>query len=199
MWTAEELKLLRSLNTPEKIQEYLDKLIYNTANAALSPRYVMLSGDAHCLEGAMLAAVAMELQGHPPLLVDFIGHKDDDHVIYVYKKPSGWGSISKSNTTLLRGRPAVYQSIRELVMSYFPFYFTLDGQFSLHAYSNPINLNNYHQWNWRFSEENLEGMGRSFCDEVHYEIMGRRELVKSPKVGSELIEACFKGAVGLSS
>ncbi len=194
MWTPTEKKFLRSLNTPDKIQTHLDELIYNPENAASSPRYVMLTNEGHCLEGCLLAAAALELQGHKPLIVDLRAYKDDDHVLTVYKTKTGWGSISKSNTTLLSGREPFYKNIHELVMSYFNFYFNVAGQLSLYAYSEPINLNRYNLWNWRTTEDNLEDMGIAFCDEVHYELASIAQLKKLAKVKDRLKEACFLGA-----
>ena len=63
---------------------------------------------------------------------------DDDHVIAVYKKNGLFGAVAKSNTTLLRFREPVYRTIRELVMSYFDFYFNTYGQKSLRSYTNPV-------------------------------------------------------------
>lgn len=194
MWTSSERRFLRSLNTPLKIQDYLDSLIYNPVNAAASPRYIMMTGDGHCFEGGLLAAAALEFQGHKPLMVDLIGYNDDHHVITVYKTSTGWGSLAKSNTTLLRGRSPFYRSVRELVMSYFDLYFNTKGQLSLYAYSDPINLNRYNHWNWRTSDENLEPMGMSFNELPHFELATQRELRNFPKVKQHLIDACFLGA-----
>ena len=194
MWTPSEKKFLLSLNTPDKIQTYLDQLVYNPTNSAFSPRYVMMTNEGHCFEGCLLAAAALEIQGHRPLIVDFRAYKDDDHVITVYKTKTGWGSISKSNTTLLAGREPFYKTIRELVMSYFSFYFNVQGKLSLYAYSNPINLNSYNHWDWRTTDHDLEGMGRAFCDEVHYELASIQKLKKLPKVKSRVVDACFLGA-----
>lgn len=194
MWTSSEKKFLKSLSSPYKIQQYLDQLVYNPHSSAASPRYIMMSGDGHCLEGGLLAAAALELQGHPPLMVDLVAHRDDHHVITIYKTKSGWGSISKSNTTLLRGRDPFFKSVRELVMSYFPFYFNTKGQLSLLSYSKPINLNRFNHWHWRTSDENLEEMGMSFSDLTHYEIAGTSTLNRLPKVKDQLVEACFLGA-----
>lgn len=191
MWTREERKFLLSLNTPDKIQKYLDTLVYNTADDATSPRYVMMTGDAHCLEGGMLAACALELRGHKPLMVSMQAVDDDDHVIVVYKEKHGWGAISKSSTTLLRAREPRYKTIRELVMSYFDFYFTTSGKKSLYGFSAPINLNHYNHWNWRTSDENLVGLGQSFNDVVHYEILSLSDLKKLPTVHPDLVKACF--------
>jgi hypothetical protein len=194
MWTPSEKKFLKALSTPEKIQTYLDDIVYNAVDDAVSPRYVMMTHDGHCLEGGLLAACALELQGHPPLMVSLMAEEDDHHVLTVFKTKTGWGSLSKSNTTLLRGRDPVYSSIRELVMSYFEFYFNVQGNKSLYAYSNPINLNNYNHWNWRTSDENLVGLGISFNDVTHYELVDHKLLKKLPKVRAKIKDACFLGA-----
>ena len=194
MWTPSEKKFLQSLKTPLKLQSYLDGLVYNTQDSALSPRYVMMSKDAHCLEGGLLAAAVIELWGYKPLMVSLQAEDDDHHVITVYKGKKGWGSFSKSNTTLLRGRDPVYASVRELVMSYFDFYFNLKGQKSLYAYSLPINLNHYNHWNWRTSDEDLNNLGKSFNDVVHYEILTQKELKALPKVNQLIRKASYLSA-----
>ena len=194
MWTPSERRFLRSLNRPWKIQDYLDKLDYNSSDDAASPRHVMLCQDAHCLEGGLLAAAALETLGEKPLMVSLQAEDDDHHVITVYKGPRGWGSISKSNTTLLRGRDPIYSSIRELVMSYFEFYFNTKGKKSLYAYSNPIDLNRFNNWEWRTTDENLIELGRSFNEITHYELLELKELKNLPKVNQVLMEACFLGA-----
>jgi hypothetical protein len=132
--------------------------------------------------------------GEKPLMVSLQAEKDDHHVITVYRGPRGWGSLSKSNTTLLRGRDPVYSSVRELVMSYFEFYFNTKGKKSLYAYSNPINLNRYNNWNWRTTDDNLVELGRSFNDVIHYELLALNELERLPRVNKILMDACFLGA-----
>lgn len=194
MWTPSERRFLRSLKSPQHIQEYLNELVYNPMNAALSPRYVMLSGDGHCLEGGLIAAAAFELQGHKPLLVDLVAHNDDHHILTVYKTKTGWGSVAKSNTTLLRGRSPFYRNVRELVMSYFDVYFNVAGKLSLYSYSDPINLNKFNHWNWRWTDKNLEDMGRSFNDIPHFELATQGQLNRHPKVHKSLVDACFLGA-----
>jgi hypothetical protein len=194
MWTKSEKAFLKHLNSPERIQSYLDALDYNPVEDAISPRYVMMTGDGHCLEGGFLAAAVLEYHGYLPLMVDLQAENDDHHVITVYKTKHGWGSFSKSNTTTLRGRDPIYSSVRELVMSYFEFYFNLKGEKSLYAYTNPINLNKYNRWNWRTSDENLVDLGRSFNDLVHYEVVDQKLLKSLPRASSKIIEACFLGA-----
>jgi hypothetical protein len=194
MWTSSEKDFLKTLKTPEKIQFYLDELIYNPSDDAISPRYVMMTGDGHCLEGGLLAACALELQGHLPLMVNLQAEDDDHHVITVYKTRHGWGSLSKSNTALLRGRDPVYRNVRELVMSYFEFYFNLKGEKSLYAYSDPINLNRYNHLEWRTTDNNLIGLGISFNDVVHFELATHKTLKQLPRASKLLQSACFLGA-----
>lgn len=193
LWWPGEEKFLLSLDTPYKIQSWLDALPYNPDNETFSPRYAMLAGNAHCLEGALIAAAALELQGHPPLVVNFQAHRDDHHMVTVYKTRTGWGSIGKSNTTTLRGRQPYYKSVHELVMSYFDFYFNLKRQPALYAYRGPIHLDSLGK-DWRTSEENLEGMGIEIGQMDHYELISLKELERLPKVSEQVASGCFFGA-----
>src|SRR5262245_57302846 len=103
----DELRLLRKLSTPEKIQKYLDDLPYNKekdGETCLSPRLVMRYNTAHCFEGALFAAAALRVGGRPPLILDLEAVRDDDHVIAVYRTNRHWGAIGKSNYSGLRYR-----------------------------------------------------------------------------------------------
>src|SRR3954471_11918592 len=99
--TKDELKVLRKLNTPIKIQDFLDTLPINfekLGDTQMSPRRVLREKKAHCIEGALLAATALWLHGKEPLLLDLkaVPH-DDDHVVALYKINGLWGAISKTN------------------------------------------------------------------------------------------------------
>src|SRR3989339_429559 len=78
----------------------------------------------------------------PSKIQDFI-NKDYDHVITVFKRDGKWGAISKSNHVILRYREPVYNSVRELVMSYFNEYFNDDAKKTLRKYSNPVDLSRF--------------------------------------------------------
>ncbi len=86
-----ELRTLRSLNTPVKIQKFVDGLTYQYANTAGSPRRVLRQRCGHCLEGALVAAAAFRVNGHPPLVMDLEAVRDDDHVIALYRERGLWG------------------------------------------------------------------------------------------------------------
>src|SRR3989344_1742309 len=118
-----EVKMLKALNTPRKIQDFLNKIPINfeeKGDTCFSPKMVLKKWKAHCIEGAMLAAVALRLNGKKPLVVDLTSVPEDfDHVICVFKEDGCWGAISKTNHAVLRYREPVYKNIRELVMSFF--------------------------------------------------------------------------------
>jgi hypothetical protein len=139
-FTPAELRALRALRTPHGIQRALDAMPYHHASTAWSPRRVLHERRAHCLEGAVFAAAALRVLGHPPLLLDLEAVQDTDHVLAVYRERGHWGAIAKSNFAGLRYREPVYRSVRELVMSYFEGYINLRGDRTLRAYSWPVNL-----------------------------------------------------------
>jgi hypothetical protein len=153
-----EVAALRSLSTPEKVQAYLDGIQYNLeagGDTLRSPRRVLRDNTAHCAEGAFLAAAAFRVNGQPPLLVDLIATRDDDHVIAVYREKGLWGSVGISKFAGLRFRSPVYRTIRELVMSYFDHYYNWDGERTLRGYSRPISLVQFDRIGWMTTEEDL--------------------------------------------
>lgn len=101
----------------------------------------------------MLAATALRLLGHRPLILDLQAERDNDHVIALFRHDSLWGAIAKSNYAGLRYREPVYRTIRELAMSYFEHYFNLRGERSLRGYSRPINLGQFDTTGWMTSED----------------------------------------------
>jgi hypothetical protein len=175
-----ELKILKKLNSPQKIQEFLNRMKMNfeeDGDTNLSPMMVLKKNICHCLEGAVLAALALRLNGYPPLLVDLKANKNDfDHVIAVFKKYGKWGAISKTNHAVLRYREPVYNSIRELVMSYFHEYTDDLGRKSLRSFSNPVNLKKFDKLNWMTTEEELDYLPE-YLDEVkHFQILDRKQI-----------------------
>jgi len=80
-WTKEETDLFRRLNNTDRIQAFLDSLEYNPGYECRSPRWVIRKKKAHCFEGAIFAAAALQFLGYKPLLVDMKAYNDDDHVI----------------------------------------------------------------------------------------------------------------------
>lgn len=158
-FTNKEWKLLKSLNSPAKIQDYLNQLPTNfelSGDECKSPRRVMAEGNAHCMEGAMLAALALRVHGERPLLLDLSSRRDDDdHIVTLFKRHNCWGGISKTNHAVLRYREPVYRTIRELVMSYFHEYFLQKGGAkTLRCYAT-VDLSRFDKKGWMTSEENV--------------------------------------------
>ncbi|MBE2250138.1 MAG: hypothetical protein IAE78_11365 [Myxococcus sp.] len=155
-WTPAERKVLDRLRTPGDVQRLLETTAYSSEPIYRSPRSVLRDGKAHCFDGAMLAAAALERQGYEPLLVDLRAHRDDDHVLAVYRTAGGWGAVAKSNFVGLRGRAPVYRTMRELAMSYFESYFNLERRPSLRSVSPPLKLRAFERLEWRINDRAMD-------------------------------------------
>jgi hypothetical protein len=195
IWTAGELRRLRSFKAPNDIQYYLNRLQYNDQPTTKSPRRVMKEGTAHCFEGALYAAAALRFLGYLPLIVDLTAHNDDDHVIAVYKINGFWGAVAKSNTTLLRFREPVYRGLRELVMSYFEMYFNTKGDKSLMQYSLPVNLERFDRRGWMTAEEDLDYIGDYLFSIRHIDIVPEAQRKLLSPADREVLKACFLGSL----
>jgi hypothetical protein len=185
-WTTDEIKFLKNLTDPDKIQGFLDSIDYNPNYECRSPRWVIKKRSAHCFEGALFAAAALDFIGYRPLIVDMKSYNDDDHVIAVFKDHGCWGSVAKSNFTSLRYREPVYRSLRELIMSYFDFYFNLNGDKSLRSYSRPLDLTVYNKKYWATTDEDLEYIGDKLETMHHYPVIDFR-MIKNLKKASEIM------------
>lgn len=193
-WPAEEQSIFRTLTSPAEIQAYIDNIEYNSSSETRSPLWMMKKKRAHCLEGAIFAAAALEQIGYPPLILDLRAHDDDDHVIAVFKLDGYWGAIAKSNFTTLRYREPVYRNLRELAMSYFDLYFNTLGDKSLRAYSLPHNLNRFNKINWRSTENDLEDIGY-YLDKVHhFPLVNEKQIRRLDKAGKLLLESSLSGS-----
>lgn len=134
--------ILARLRTPERIQDFVAALPTNFepgGDTCLSVASTLDAGHAHCIEGAFVAACALWLAGHPPLLMDFQAQGDDDHVVTLFRRGRHWGAISKSNHIWLRWRDPIYRTPRELALSYFHEY-VIGTKKTLRRYSRPYDL-----------------------------------------------------------
>lgn len=193
-----EQKLLKSLSTPAKIQDYLDSLSMNFSEAdpCLCPRQVIHQRTAHCMEGALFAAAALWFHGHPPLLLDLTTTpNDEDHVVAIYSLGKGknrrWGAISKTNHAVLRYREPVYKTIRELAMSYFHEYFLDNGQKTLRSYSKPFDLSkpSIAKLNWLTSQAGIMEIIQAMADSSHVKILNRQQINNLRKPNQVEIDA----------
>ena len=177
--TAREFAVLRRLDTPQKIQAFLHGLRQNfelDGQTCRSVREVLRSRRAHCIEGAMLAAAALWIRGEPPLLLDMRAERDYDHVVTLFRRQGRWGAISKTNGIALRGRDPVYQSLRELAMSYFHEYTNRREHKTLREYSVPFDLRRIDTSLWVSGKKNCWEVCEALDELRHFRLMGRRHL-----------------------
>jgi hypothetical protein len=171
MFSAAELRRLRAFKNPVGVQRFLDGIPYHLASTAWSPRLVLREQTAHCLEGAIFAAAALRVLGHPPLLLDLEADHDTDHVIAVFKVRGHWGAIAKSNFTGCRYREPVHRNLRELALSYFNTYFNLRGERTLRRYSRPINLGRFDRDDWMTSDRSVWFIANYLCEIPHIPLL----------------------------
>jgi hypothetical protein len=176
-----EFGVFKKLNSPGKIQDFLDGLKINfekTGETSRSPLMVLRRREAHCIEGALLAAAALWYHGEPPLLLDLKTQKgDDDHVVALFKQGGYWGAISKTNHAVLRYRDPIYRTLRELVLSYFHEYFLDSGVKTLRTYSRPFSLLPFGD-EWLTSGEDLWEINNALDESPHFAIVEKGAVAK---------------------
>lgn len=193
-WTEEELLFLEKFRDPWSVQVYLDSIEYNPSYDCRSPRWVIRKGSAHCFEGALFAAAVLRQLGHKPLIVDMRAENDDDHVIAVFRKGDRLGAVAKSNFTSLRYREPVYRSLRELVMSYFDFFFNTNGFKSLRSYSRTLDLSQFDKWNWHVTDEDLQYIGDKLDSIHHFPVITRRMAGELSPASKSMLMAGLLGS-----
>lgn len=179
-------KKLSKLSTPEKVQDFLNKLPFNHERGRETYRSVgetLKAGRAHCFEGALVAAAAFYIGGGKPLLLDLrTTNTDVDHVVALFKKGKYWGAVSKTNHSVLRYREPIYRSIRELAMSYFHEYFLLDGSKTMRKFSKPFDLSKV-KYDWINGKENLQKLVDALDASPHMDVLPRgHKLRKADKI-----------------
>ena len=177
----DQRSLFINLNTPIKIQEFLDDIPYSDEDKNRSPLQVFCDRKAHCLDGGLFAAAALRQIGYPPVVVDMFPDpgRDDDHVLAIYKSEDHFGALAKSNFVGLRFREPIYRSIRELVLSYFEDFYNLDGEKTLRSYTVPYNLKVFDPLEWEWKETRL-GIIEQRLKDIH------RFLVITPRMAKNL-------------
>lgn len=183
--STQELKVLQQLSTPIKIQNFLDTVPMNWethGETYMSPRRVLREHTMHCFEGALLAAIALWLQGEPPLLLDLFAVDDESHVVALYQRNGYWGAISKTNHAVLRWRDPVYKTLRELALSYFHEYINnVTGKKGLRSYSTrPFNLKTFGT-DWVTAEADLFNIVDAIDLAPHSAIVPKQNLQRLRK------------------
>jgi hypothetical protein len=174
-----EFRVLKKLNTPRKIQDFLDTIPINketVIETCTSPLVTLRRNTAHCMEGALLAAFALAVHSHRPLILDLKTTRHDvDHLVALFNQNGHWGGITKTNHAVLRYREPVYRSVRELAMSYFHEYFLDDGRKTLRQYSTPFDLNKWEK-DWITSTDDLWDLQNAIDDSPHRSILTRSQI-----------------------
>ena len=189
--TPLERKFFQKLNTPQKIQDYLDSLPINfekRGETYMSPRRTIAAKTAHCFEGALLAAAALAYHKQKPLLLDLkTAPTDQDHVVALFKQNGYWGAISKTNHAVLRYRDPIYKTVRELALSYFHEYFLKSGQKTLRSYSAPFDLSKYGT-GWITAGEELFDMVQALDESRHFPLVPKKNLKRLRKASQFEVE-----------
>lgn len=184
-FTDDELRVIAALDTPDKVQNFLDtQLYYNDDHAsveqeetAMPPRRVLQTGMAHCFEGALFAYAVNFLHGHSPRLMLIETIQDIEHNLVVCQdaRTGLFGCNAHSTYPGLDGRPAQYRTLRALAESYYPYYYSVRSDdrndIVLIGYSNPFDLTERFGTAWIAAEEMLWDIYYTYIDEsvmFHY-------------------------------
>ena len=171
-FTRSERALIARLNTPSKVQRFLNALPYNTephGRATLrSFRGVVKHGCAHCLEAALFAVAVLEHHGYAPLVLSFESIDQLDHVIFVYQQRGKWGSIARSRDPGLHGRKPVFKTPKALAESYADAYVDFTGRVTGYAVVDVAKEMGTYEW--RLAETNIWKVERMLLDYPHRKI-----------------------------
>lgn len=188
-----EVRRFRALRTPWGVQRMLDGMAYHLADTAWSPRRVLATQTAHCLEAAIFAAAALEQLGHRPLILDLEAVQDTDHVVAIFRARGRWGAVAKSNFSGLCYREPVYLSLRELVMSYFDQYMNLRGDRTLRAFSRPVDLRRFDDRGWRTAAGDVWFIPEHLLEIPHTPVVSEGLARRLHRVGARCLKAALVG------
>ena len=159
--------MIARLRTPAAVQNWLNNLPYNqekNGETLRSFRGVVRTGTAHCLEAALSAAVILEQHRYPPLVLSFESIDLLDHVIFVYRTSTGWGSVARSRDPGLHGRKPVFATPRALALSYVDEYIDFTGRVKAYGVADLRVLEPY---DWRLSDRNVWKVEQMLIDWPH--------------------------------
>ncbi len=167
--TPAERRLVQRLRTPAAVQDFLNRLPYNTEPppdpATLrSFRGVVRHRTANCIEAALTAAVILEQHGYPPLVMSLESIDELDHVLFVYQARGRWGSVARSRDPGLHGRRPAFRSLRALALTYVDPYVDYTG--SVKAYG-AVDLRVLGRYDWRLSPRNVWKVERLLFEIPH--------------------------------
>jgi hypothetical protein len=181
-FTAREWAVVQRHRTPKQVQAFLRSMPYNreTHGETLRTfRQVIRHGQAHCLEGALVAATILEQHGYPPLFLDLESRDKLDHVLFLFRHHGRYGTVARSRDFGLHGRKPVFRTLRELVMSYVDPY--VDGSGRIKGYG-VFDLRTLRRCDWRLSERNVWAVERALIEFPHQKLrtsdLRHREMLR---------------------
>lgn len=180
--TPAEHRAFARLDTPQKIQTFIEKLPPNfelNGDSCISPRRVLKARTGHCAEAAILAVAAFVYHGKQAWLMDIQAlPSDQDHIVTLFMQRGLWGAISKTNHAILRWRDPIYRSPRELAMSYAHEYCLPGGKKSMLAFSKPFSLARFAPKRWVIADEDLHWLMDELDSSPHVPVAPKHALLR---------------------
>jgi hypothetical protein len=165
--TARERRLLDRIDSPEKIQRFLDSIEYCSDDVYHCPLTLIRTNTGCCFAGGLFAAMLLRRWGLKPRIIELVAQRDDDHILAVYKKNGFWGAVAKSHYVGLRSRQPVYRTLRELVMSYFELYYNLKSEYTLRGYTLPLDPSRFDHLQWESSDTDMDTIAAALDKTKH--------------------------------
>lgn len=188
------INIAKKFSIPAKVQDYLNSILFNfeeNGDTLMSPADVIKNNKAHCLEGALLASAIFNYHDIENYLLDLKVKKharDYDHVVCVFKSGKYFGAVSKTNHNVLRYREPVYESWRELAMTYFHEYFLESGTKTLESFSAPLSTLTLKN-NWIDDKDGLWYVSEKLDKIKHYNVVPKILVGKLRKADKIEIQA----------
>ena len=167
-FTTAERALIARLNTPAKVQRWLNALRYNTEQggetlrgfrpvARLQDRALSRSRPlrGRCDRAARVSAARDEPR------VAGLARSRDLHL----SPPTGWGSVARSRDPGLHGRKPRFRSPRALARSYYDGYVDLTGRLKGFGVANMLDA--LPSYDWRLGTTNLWKVEQMLIDWPH--------------------------------
>ncbi|MFZ1292497.1 MAG: hypothetical protein WAR79_20575 [Melioribacteraceae bacterium] len=172
---SSQRKIFSKINSPEKIQIFLDSIEYSSEPIYRCPLRVFNEKVGHCFDGAVFAAAALSQIGFQPIILDMLpNNRDDDHILALFKIENYWGAIAKSNFVGLRFREPIFKTLRELVLSYFEQYYNTAKEKTLRGYTVPLNLKMFDKNNWHTNDETMELIAQKLDKIRKYKLLNKK-------------------------
>ena len=164
-----ERRVIHQMRTPAAVQQFLNRLPYNTEPPPGPPtlrsfRGVVRHNTAPCLEAALFAVVVLEQHGYAPRVMSLESIDGLDHVIFIYQSHGRWGSVARSRDPGLHGRKPVLASVRARAHSYLEPYVDFTGCLKGFAVVDLRVLGGY---DWRLSAGNVWKVERLLLEARH--------------------------------